>query len=74
MHMYYEIGNPFRRANLLDRLPQSFSFRGRKSDSPFEIYQDLLSESPYGSPKTEKVEITGELRSDPGKSVSVELC
>ena len=45
-----------------------------RSDTPFEIYQDLLSESPYESPKTEKVEITGESGSDPGKSVSVELC
>ena len=31
------------------------------SGTPFEIHQDLLSESPYESPETEKVEITREL-------------
>ena len=30
--VHYEMGNPFRRANLLNRLPHSFSLRGRGSN------------------------------------------
>ena len=33
--LYYEMGNPFRRANLRYRLPQSFSLRGRGSNIGF---------------------------------------
>jgi len=68
--VYYEMSNnSFRRANLLYRLPQSISLRGRvsKHAQSQQICPNSLSERLQESQNTENVDITTEIRPDTWK-------
>ena len=66
--MHYEMGNPFRRAKLLYRLPHSFSLRGRGQISGFDpLPRKIRCRRARRKINIENVDITTEIRPDTRK-------